>query len=171
MKKKNPRASECFQSVEEPASAYESPTSTGAPSRRPFWRPLMTVTMERVDLGHDDRGFLFHPVAGDVLSEQREAHAVITRPGAIRGNHCHRTAEEILAVAGPARVRYREDGTVHEVEIPENAAYRFRFPAGVSHAVQHTGEGPGFLVAFSTNPFNPDDPDGIRDELIVSEGG
>lgn len=43
---------------------------------------------------------------------------------------------------------------------------RFPFPPGVSHAVQHTGTAPGFLVAFSTVPFNPDDPDVVRDELI-----
>jgi UDP-2-acetamido-2,6-beta-L-arabino-hexul-4-ose reductase len=126
----------------------------------------MPVTIHRIDLGHDDRGFVFHPLHGADLPGQREAHAVISHPGAVRGNHYHRTAEEILAVAGPARVRYREDGEVREFAVPENEAYRFRFPPGVSHAVRHTGTAPGFLVPFSTIPFNPDDPDVVRDELI-----
>lgn len=131
----------------------------------------MTVAIERIDLGHDDRGFVFHPVSGGDLPEQREVHAVISRPGAVRGNHFHRTAEETLAVAGPARVRYRENGEVREFVVPEDEAYRFRFPAGVSHAVRHTGTAPGFLVAFSPNPFDPEDPDVVRDELIAPETG
>jgi UDP-2-acetamido-2,6-beta-L-arabino-hexul-4-ose reductase len=35
----------------------------------------------------DKRGIIFEPIIADYLPDQKNAHVVITEPGAVRGNH------------------------------------------------------------------------------------
>ena len=60
----------------------------------------------------DPRGFVFEPLEGEALIQQRNVHVVVSRPGAVRGNHYHRVGTESLAVCGPALVRIRRDSQV-----------------------------------------------------------
>lgn len=90
----------------------------------------------------------------------------VTKAGAVRGNHLHRLGTEIAIVAGPAAVRFREDGLLRDCHVPEGETHRFTIPAGVSHAFKNTGAASSILVAFNTEAFDPIRPDIIRDELF-----
>ncbi len=114
----------------------------------------------------DDRGTVFEPLDDVELSFQKNAHVVVTRPGEVRGNHRHRRATEMIAVMGPALVRYRIEGAVEDVNVPAGKVYRFAFPPGVPHAIQHTGAADGILVAFTTETHDPAAPDTLADPLI-----
>lgn len=126
----------------------------------------MGVEIEKLEVHRDPRGFVFEPLEPHRFADQRNAHVVVTEPGGVRGNHRHRRGTERMAVEGPALVRIREDAGPRDVRIPGGEVWRFTFPPGVAHAVQNTGDAPGLLVAFNTEPHDPDDPDVVRDELI-----
>ena len=127
---------------------------------------MSKVTIEMLRCSRDPRGFVFEPLEADSLPFQKNAHVVMTEPGAIRGNHYHREAAEITVVVGPALVRFREEGHVWDVQVLDGEAQRFIIPPGVSHAFQNVGNKPMLLAAFSTALFNATNPDVVRDQLI-----
>jgi dTDP-4-dehydrorhamnose 3,5-epimerase-like enzyme len=124
------------------------------------------VQIEPVTLHADARGAVFEPVDAAGLAAQRNAHVVISEPGAVRGNHRHAVGHEVTVVLGPAVVRYREAGMVHEVQVPVGIAQRFRFPAGVSHAFRNPGPGLMLLASFNSEVHDPAHPDLERDVLF-----
>jgi UDP-2-acetamido-2,6-beta-L-arabino-hexul-4-ose reductase len=114
----------------------------------------------------DERGFVFEPLDAKLLVSQNNAHVVVSRPGAVRGNHFHLRGTETLVICGPARVRIRKDKHTEDFSIPIGTTCRFIIPPGISHAIQNTGETDGLLVAFNTEPHDPDKPDLVQDVLI-----
>lgn len=124
------------------------------------------MTSERLTVHADARGSVFEPLAPGEFAAQRNAHVVVTEPGAVRGNHYHRRGTEVLAVMGPARVRTRRDGEVADTEVPPGEVVRFTIPPGVSHAVRNTGTTPIVIVSFNTEPHDPERPDVVRDVLL-----
>lgn len=109
----------------------------------------MNVTIDIRKARRDPRGISFEFLNED-MSRWISAHAASTNAGAIRGNHFHPTADELLLVAGPALVRLAAPGeALHDVEIGFDEVARFFIPAGVAHAVQGRGEG-SILVSLSS---------------------
>jgi UDP-2-acetamido-2,6-beta-L-arabino-hexul-4-ose reductase len=125
-----------------------------------------SVQIETIAMHADARGAVFEPLDDSELVRQRNTHVVLSEPGAIRGNHRHVVGSEITVVVGPAEVRYREAGTVHEVHVPAGVAQRFRFPAGVSHAFRNPGPGVMILASFNSEVHDPARPDLERDVLF-----
>jgi UDP-2-acetamido-2,6-beta-L-arabino-hexul-4-ose reductase len=123
--------------------------------------------IERLATHADARGFVFEPADAAELGGQRNVHVVVSQPGAVRGNHVHARATEIISVIGPALIRYRENGADHDVAVAEREAVRCIFPPGVPHAIRNTGTAPQVLVAFSTLVHDPDHPDISRVELLA----
>jgi len=114
----------------------------------------------------DGRGAVFEPLEPTLLEGWRNVHAVITEPGAVRGNHRHLRCTEVTAVLGPALVRYRSAERTEEVSVPAGEAWRFLFPPGTAHAFKNTGNRPVVLVSFNTEQHDPARPDAERVELI-----
>ncbi len=129
----------------------------------------MPVQIESVRVYSDERGIVFEPLEGEKLGGQGNVHVVVSRPGAVRGNHVHARGTETVVVVGPALVRYREEGAVRDVRIPPDEALRFVFPPGVAHAICGTGEGPALLVAFNSLAHDPQRPD-TRADILIAEG-
>ena len=136
----------------------ERPDDRRDPDDRVLVRPVPQHT--------DPRGAVFEPLGAEALGHQRNAHVVLSEPGAVRGNHVHRRATEVLVVHGPALVRYREAGEVRDVDVPDAEVVSFTIPPGVPHAIVHTGSRQGLLVAFRDTAHDPDDPDTERVELL-----
>ena len=124
------------------------------------------VKKETVNRFSDARGFVFEPLVGELLANQKNTHVVVSRPGAVRGNHYHLRGTETLVVCGPALVRIRKEKDVEDFFIPANTTCRLIIPPGVSHAIQNTGGIDNLLVAFNTEPHDPDKPDLVQDVLI-----
>jgi UDP-2-acetamido-2,6-beta-L-arabino-hexul-4-ose reductase len=125
------------------------------------------VSIEDVPLHRDTRGWVFEPVEPERFPTQRNAHLVLSEPGAIRGNHYHVRGTEVVVVMGPALVRYREETEVRDVAVPDGKAIRFTFPPGVPHAIQNTGRQATLMIAFNTELHERANPDVVREELIV----
>lgn len=124
------------------------------------------VKHEAVKRFSDQRGFVFEPLAGEDLAIQKNAHVVVSRPGAVRGNHYHLKGTETLVIGGPARDRIRKDGAIDDFTIPADTLCRLVIPPGVAHAIQNTAETDCLLIAFNTEPHDPDQPDLVQDILI-----
>ncbi len=121
---------------------------------------------EPVKIHADERGCVFEPVGFEELASAKNVHIVISKPGAIRANHYHKHTSEVMVVLGPSLVRTRCDGVISDVEVPAGEAYRFRFDAGVTHAVKNIGDIDTMLIAFASEPHAPDSPDVVMDKLI-----
>ncbi|MBA2491655.1 MAG: hypothetical protein H0V34_08125, partial [Gammaproteobacteria bacterium] len=93
-------------------------------------------------------------------------HMVLTEPGAIRGNHYHTRGTEVLAGAGPLLIRLRDGDARMELQIAADEAIRVTIPAGVAHAIMNTGDKPSAIVSFSTESYNREEPDVVREVLI-----
>ena len=128
----------------------------------------MPVKIDRLTVHEDARGLVFEPLAAELIIAQRNVHVVTSGPGVVRGNHHHLKGTEIIAVAGPALVRIREDGKLRDIEVPDRQVYRFILPPRVSHAIKNTGDLQNVLVAFNTVEHDPQHPDTVHDVLIES---
>jgi UDP-2-acetamido-2,6-beta-L-arabino-hexul-4-ose reductase len=124
------------------------------------------ISIEPLEFPIDPRGLVIEPLGADALPLQRNVHLTLTEPGCVRGNHYHRRGLEVAVVLGPALVRYREGGEVHDFDVPDGCAYRFTIPPGVAHAFRNDGSGPMVLIGFNTVAHDPERPDVIRDVLI-----
>jgi UDP-2-acetamido-2,6-beta-L-arabino-hexul-4-ose reductase len=129
----------------------------------------MSLIIDNLTVHSDNRGIVFEPIVEEALVQQRNAHVVISQPGAVRGNHYHISGTETMAVKGPALVRIREDNDTRDIEIPPENTYRFIIPPKISHAIKNTGDQPNILVAFNTLAHDPHNPDVVRDILIEGD--
>ena len=126
----------------------------------------MRTRVETINVRADARGFVFEPSEKTASNSRMSAHAVISEPGAIRGNHYHSNSTEIITVVGAALVRLKEDETVYDIEVPAKEVYRFTIPPNVTHAVKNTGDQPNILVAFNTVEHDLDKPDQVYAKLM-----
>jgi UDP-2-acetamido-2,6-beta-L-arabino-hexul-4-ose reductase len=124
------------------------------------------VIIEKVAFHADARGWVIEPVGEAQLHAQRNTHVALTAPGAVRGNHFHHRATEVFVVIGPGLVRWRENGVVRDVNVPEGDAMRFTVPPEIPHAIKNTGPRPMVLMAFSSQPHDRANPDTVREVLI-----
>lgn len=132
--------------------------------------PPGLVGVRRVEQHTDARGAVYEPLDPEALARQRNAHVVLTGPGHVRGNHLHRKSTEVLAVHGPARVRFRDAGGLRDVHVEPGDVVAFTIPPGVPHAILNTGTEPSLLVAFRDTAHDPEAPDTERVELLRPEG-
>ena len=124
------------------------------------------VEITKLIVHQDERGLLFEPLDAAQLVGWKNVHAVITEPGAVRGNHKHLRGTEVSAVVGPALVRYCEEGQTCDAVVPAGEAWSFCFPPGVAHAFKNTGDRSFLLVSFNTALHVPAGADVERVELI-----
>jgi len=124
------------------------------------------IKKEKLSCFSDERGFVFEPIEGIDLARQKNTHVVVSRPGAVRGNHYHLKGNEVLVVCGPALVRIREEERTQDFMVDPEEICRLVIPPGISHAIQNTGTKENLLVAFNTQPHDPDNPDTVQDLLI-----
>lgn len=131
--------------------------------------PVSTsVDIQRLRVHADARGAVFEPLEPALLAHGwRNVHAVVTEPGAVRGNHRHLRGTEITAVQGPVLVRYRSGATLQQIDVPAGEVWRFTFPPGTAHAFKNVGQQASVLVSFNTEEHDPARPDVEREELIA----
>ena len=126
----------------------------------------MKVKVDQLKMHDDERGIVFEPLENDLIGSQQNSHVVISRPGAIRGNHYHVYGTETISVTGPALLRFKEENKVYDFEVPARQVFKFVIPPNIAHAIKNTGGDDNVLIAFNTVPHNPDRPDVIAEILM-----
>src|SRR5260221_9753200 len=116
---------------------------------------MTRVEITKLAAHHDARGVLFEPLESARLSGWKNMHAVITEPGAVRGNHKHLRGTEVTAVVGPALVRYCEDGQTCDAAVPAGVVWRFDVPPRVGRAAKETPPPPPLLRCLPPGPPPP----------------
>lgn len=118
----------------------------------------------------DSRGALKKVLQQSQLGvDIREAYLLYTRPGAIRGNHYHRsTLECFFVVQGTAAVALQCPGEdaprVLELSAADNLL--LKIPPGVAHAFKNQGGGLLIILALSTQEYSKEDPDTFPQILL-----
>ena len=128
----------------------------------------MKIKIEQLKTHADLRGFVFEPIANELLSAQKNSHVVISAPDAIRGNHYHFHGTETIAVVGPALLRFKEGNDIYDFEVPSKQVYKFVIPPKVAHAIKNISKKDNLLIAFNTIAHNPKKPD-VVGEILMSE--
>ena len=107
--------------------------------------------IRRIDIGEkawtDARGWVLNPLplAGLEGATLGNLHVASMKPGAVRGNHAHGTAEEwLLFCGGPASLIAGAEGILVGGGEPE----LFAIPAGLPHAIVNRSDKEIFLVVF-----------------------
>lgn len=125
-----------------------------------------TVIIDRIKSHADPRGLLYEPLDAQQMAQYKNVHVVLSEPGAIRGNHRHLVGSEVTTLVGPALVRYRADGELHDVQVPTGEVWRFNFPPETAHAFRNDGATTMVSVSFNTMEHDPAAPDAVRDVVL-----
>jgi oxalate decarboxylase/phosphoglucose isomerase-like protein (cupin superfamily) len=93
------------------------------------------------------------------LARVADIHLASTAPGAIRGNHYHlRRREAIVLLSGTAWSLHWDEGEhlpAQHRSFDGNIAILVLVSPGASHAVRNDGAAPLWLVACSSEPYDP----------------
>jgi len=109
----------------------------------------------------DARGFSFTvpPEALAFVGRMADVHLASTQPGAVRGNHYHlRRREAIVVLPGTKWSLHWDEGEgtgAQHREFDGGRAVLVLVSPGASHAVRNDGEGTLWLVAISSETYDP----------------
>ncbi len=121
----------------------------------------MNIQIKELDNTGDARGFSFTlpKEALDFLQHTADLHLASTAPGSIRGNHYHlRRREAIVLLPGTPWSLHWDEGAgqpTQQRSFAGNCAVLVTVSPGASHAVRNDGDSPLWLVACSSEPFDP----------------
>ena len=123
----------------------------------------MTSRIQITELANtgDTRGLSFTAPAEALafVGRMADVHLASTRPGAVRGNHYHLRRREAIVVLPGAKWSLHWDDA--EGTTPQHRAFDGRSAVlvlvspGASHAVRNDGEGTMWLVAISSETYDP----------------
>jgi oxalate decarboxylase/phosphoglucose isomerase-like protein (cupin superfamily) len=121
----------------------------------------MKIRISEVANTGDERGFSFTVPneALDFVGGTADMHLASTMPGAVRGNHYHlRRREAILFLPGTAWSLHWDEGEgmpAQHRSFDGSVAVQVLVSAGASHAVRNDGDKPLWLVACSSEVYDP----------------
>jgi oxalate decarboxylase/phosphoglucose isomerase-like protein (cupin superfamily) len=121
----------------------------------------MKLQISELNNSGDARGFSLAPPrdALHFLGRVADIHLASSGPGAIRGNHYHlRKREAIVFLPGTAWSLHWDEGegtASQHCSFDGRSAVLVLISPGSSHAVRNDGETPLWLVACSSEPYDP----------------
>jgi oxalate decarboxylase/phosphoglucose isomerase-like protein (cupin superfamily) len=119
------------------------------------------IRIVELDNTGDVRGHSFTAPteALDFVGRFADMHLAATAPGAVRGNHYHlRRREAIIILPGSAWSLHWDEGErtpAQHREFNGSSAVLVLVAPGASHAVRNDGGSPLWLVACSSEPYDP----------------
>jgi dTDP-4-dehydrorhamnose 3,5-epimerase-like enzyme len=121
----------------------------------------MPIKISELPNHGDARGFSFTmpSEAIDFVGRVADIHLAATVPGAVRGNHYHlRRREAIVLLPGTKWSLHWDEGegtTTQQRNFDGGSAVLVLVSTGASHAVRNDGATPLWLVACSSEPYDP----------------
>jgi dTDP-4-dehydrorhamnose 3,5-epimerase-like enzyme len=94
-----------------------------------------------------------------------EVYVFTGSPGSVKGNHYHiRKTEWFCVIVGEGELILcdRESQQRESTRLSGDRPTVITIPAGVAHAVRNVGEVELVVLAYITEPYNPEDPDTYR---------
>jgi UDP-2-acetamido-2,6-beta-L-arabino-hexul-4-ose reductase len=131
----------------------------------------MKVKIIKVELKSDERGWFAELLKKSQVEKTEFGQAALatSKPGAIRGNHCHsRKTEWFCVIRGKAKLVLEDAKTNERKEfiLDDNDLQVIEIDPYVYHAIQNIGNDIMYLFHYVDEPFDPNDPDTIPKKVI-----
>lgn len=133
---------------------------------------LQGVQIKRLVRHADDRGFFQEILRDDdgLLARFGQASMSMTYPGVIKAFHYHERQDDLwFFPVGRAQVVLHDlregsptRGQTQVVYMGEDTPLLLLIPRGVAHGYRTLGAAPAVIIYFTTESYNPADPDEMR---------
>ena len=119
----------------------------------------------------DNRGAFFevlrkgHIDGGDF----GQIYVTTAYPGQVKGNHYHKRKVEWFCVIkgeGELVLKDKMTGEQETIKMGEGNMVVVKIPTNVLHAIKNIGENILYLLAYISEPYNEEDSDTYKEELI-----
>ena len=134
---------------------------------------IKEVRVVNLEKKEDERGFFCELIQGKYVPVPDGFGLVYVSqasgPGVIKGNHYHRRKTEWFSVIrGRAELvlKDRKSSERMRVVMGEDEMKMVKVPPDVIHAFRNIGKAEMLLLAYISEPFNPDDPDTIYERIL-----
>ncbi len=117
----------------------------------------------------DHRGWVVNPLPEYLIGEEGFGHLHITsvKAGAVRGNHYHAYANEVIFVFGGGyRFYYIIDGETGCRDVGDTELVRIAIAAGIPHALKNTGDNTIYVMSYYDKEYDSNNPDTVRKIII-----
>jgi UDP-2-acetamido-2,6-beta-L-arabino-hexul-4-ose reductase len=133
------------------------------------------VEVKELSLIFDERGWLTEILSANDDSERiKQIHFAVSKPGAVRGNHYHKSRTEWLCVTcGTGRILL-EDAAANEREeviVTGESPFLVKISPGVVHAIENCADVPMHLLVLVDEKPDPANSDTYKRVLIRSANG
>lgn len=101
-------------------------------------------------------------------AERGQFSVNISNPNITKGNHWHHTKnEKFVVVQGEGVIRFRKINTeeIIEYKVSGSSIEVVDIPPGYTHTITNVGEGELVTFMWANEPFDPDNPDTIYEEV------
>ena len=126
----------------------------------------------KLDVKEDERGWLAEIIRKEELVRHQEfGQCMVTTayPGCVKGNHYHtRKYEWYCVLKGKARLVlvHNFSGEREEILLNEQQLNTVRIPPRVSHAIENVGSEMMYLLVYTDESYNEEDPDTFYEKVL-----
>jgi len=119
----------------------------------------------------DERGYVSEILRKEQLEEDKFGQIYIStaNPGMVKGNHYHkRKLEWFFVVNGTAKIALKnlKTGETNEVFLSGEKPQILKVFPNVVHAIENVGKTTLYLIAYTSEPYNPDDTDTFPHKIL-----
>lgn len=131
------------------------------------------IKIKNLDIREDGRGWFTEILRWEDLEDKEkkfgQMYVTVARPGQTKGKHYHtRKTEWFCVIKGLGLLTLIDKNTKEkqEIKIGEDNKVALQIPPMVWHAIANRDKNNDmYLVAYIDEPYNPNDPDTIYEEL------
>jgi UDP-2-acetamido-2,6-beta-L-arabino-hexul-4-ose reductase len=130
---------------------------------------LLNVEITKLEMISDNRGWITEVLKNQNSENISQIHFSISNPGAVRGNHFHKSRTEwLLVTSGVATISLLDNKSREKKELPVNADVPtlVKIPPNVAHSIINSGDKPMHLLVVTNQNPNSQDPDTYRKVLL-----
>ena len=133
---------------------------------------MKNIEIHDLEKKADERGWLIEVLGGDLPEKCKDfgqLHVSVAYPGKVRGNHYHtRKVEWFCVPAGKGLLLLKdlETGETSEVMMGANNLKTIKIEPGAIHAIKNIGEEDMVLIVYSSEQFDPEDPDTFYEKIL-----
>ena len=131
----------------------------------------MKIKIRKLDIKKDSRGWFAEIIRLEELGKNKEfgqIHISVAKPRQTKGKHYHaRKTEWFCALKGNGILTLidKKTGEKKKINIGDDNMLTIKIPPYIWHAIENKGKDDLYLLAYISEPFNPEDPDTYQEDL------
>jgi len=124
---------------------------------------ILDLEIKELDIKSDDRGHVIEVIKADNI---KEVLFILSKPGATRGNHFHKSkAEWLCIIKGKAKLTYSDVATGKKTELIVNGDEKptiIKTPKNIAHVVHNIGTDDLYMLEISDKIYDKKNPDTFK---------